>query len=152
VIASKGATLFSPARWFLSQPVVSVLDMEREFEFKKQVHQNYDALQLAYDRVVLTLAGGALALSMTFISQIAPEAIDSWKLAWGWGFLLASLLLVALSYIPSIRAHRRELDGKSHKTLDLVADVLSMVAGPLLVLGYGYLAWFAFTNLTKGIE
>lgn len=126
--------------------------MDREFEFKKQVHQHYDALQLAYDRVVLTLAGGALALSITFVSQIARSAIDSWKLAWGWGFLLASLLFVALSYIPSIRAHRRELDGKPHRTLDLIADGFSMAAGPLLALGYGYLAWFAFTNLTKGIE
>ncbi|MEX2251452.1 MAG: hypothetical protein WD895_05185 [Acidimicrobiia bacterium] len=126
--------------------------MDREFEFKKQVHQHYDALQLAYDRVVLTLAGGALALSMTFISQIAPAAIDTWKLAWGWGLLLGSLLFVAISYIPSIRAHRRELDGKTHKALDLIADGLRMAAGPLLVSGYGYLAWFAFTNLTNGIE
>jgi hypothetical protein len=126
--------------------------MDQEFEYKRQVHQNYDALQLAYDRVVLTLSGGALALSVTFIAQIAPEAIDSWKLAWGWGFLLSSLLFVALSYIPSIRAHRRELAGKAHQALDAIADWLSMVAGPLLVLGYAYLAWFAFTNLTKGIE
>ncbi len=126
--------------------------MDREFEFKKQVHQHYDALQLAYDRVVLTLSGGALALSITFVSQIAPAAIDSWKLAWGWGFLLVSLLLVALSYIPSIRAHRREIDSKPHRGLDLIADVLSMAAAPFMAFGYGYLAWFAFTNLTKGIE
>lgn len=129
----------------------TVADMDREFEYKRLVHQNYDALQLAYDRVVLTLSGGGLALSVTFIAQIAPAAIDPWKLAWGWGFLLGSLLLVALSYIPSIRAHRRELAGQPHRAWDVIADWLSMAAGPLLVLGYAYLAWFAFTNLTKGI-
>jgi hypothetical protein len=136
--------------WFLSRLTGTVVGMDIQTH-KDRVQQQYDALHFAYDRTVLAMAGGALALSVTFVSQIAPEVVDSWKLGWAWAMLVASLLFIALSYIPSIRAHRRELMSMDHKWLGRIADGLSIGAGLLLALGLGSLAWFAFTNLPKGV-
>jgi len=119
--------------------------------WRDKVHDQYDRLHATYDRTVLTLAGGALALSVTFITDVVPTASEAWRLGWAWALLVLSLAFIALSYIPSIRAHRRVLLGLEGKWWGRTADVLSIGAGLLLAAGLGFLAWFAFANLpTQG--
>jgi hypothetical protein len=54
-----------------------------------------------FDKAVMTLAGGALGLSITFIHEIAPHPKHHGWLATAWICLAVSLLLVFLSYLAS---------------------------------------------------
>ena len=65
-----------------------------------------------YDRVVLTLGGGALALSLTFLEKIVPHP-SSWTL-WlivpAWLFLIGSVALQLLALAASQDAIRIQIE------------------------------------------
>ena len=77
-----------------------------EYEYRKQRYERYtkerdalrqDSLEVSgrYDQAILALAGGALALSITFLEKIAPHPVP-WTfilLAAAWLCLIASVLL-----------------------------------------------------------
>ena len=77
-----------------------------EYEYRKQRYDTYtkerdalrkDSLEVSgrYDKAILALAGGALALSITFLEKIAPHPTP-WTfllLAGAWLCLIASVLL-----------------------------------------------------------
>src|ERR1700741_5492620 len=77
-----------------------------EYEYRKQRYETYtkerDALRKdslegsgRYDRAILALAGGALALPITFLEKISPHpaAWTFFILAAAWISLIASVLL-----------------------------------------------------------
>ena len=78
----------------------------QEYEYRKQRYEAYtkerdalrkDSLEVSgrYDKAVLALAGGALALSITFLEKIAPQPA-AWTfilLGAAWLCLIASVLL-----------------------------------------------------------
>lgn len=116
--------------------------------------QRYDSLHDLYDRAVLTLSGGALALSVTFVSNAAASPpVGQERLAVAWICLGVSVLLITSSYIPSIESHRRILltsddeDDDDSDTAGTLAYVFSLDAGVLLAVGLSLLAWFSFDNL-----
>ncbi|HEX8077672.1 MAG TPA: hypothetical protein VF511_07645, partial [Chthoniobacterales bacterium] len=77
-----------------------------EYDYRKQRYETYikdrdalrhDSLEVSgrYDKAILALAGGALALSITFLEKIAPHPVP-WTfalLAVAWLCLIASVLL-----------------------------------------------------------
>ena len=76
------------------------------------------------DRGILTLAGGALGLSITYIEKIAPNPSPSslWLLGLSWLLLLATLLVSLASHLTSQSAMRRQRDILD---LDLEKDELT---------------------------
>lgn len=77
-----------------------------EYEYRKQRYETYvkerdalrsDSLEVSgrYDKAVLTIAGGALALSVAFLEKIAPHPISwtPWLLGTSWLSLITSTLL-----------------------------------------------------------
>jgi hypothetical protein len=62
-----------------------------------------------FDKAVMTLAAGALAISITFIHEIAPHPTHHRWLATSWLFLAISLLLVFVSYLASQRVLEHEI-------------------------------------------
>jgi hypothetical protein len=62
-----------------------------------------------FDKAIMTLAAGALGLSITFIHEIAPKPTHHRWLATSWGLLAASLLLVFVSYLASQRVLMHEI-------------------------------------------
>ena len=63
-----------------------------------------------FDKAVMTLAGGALGVSITFIHEIAPHPKHHGWLATAWTLLALSLLLVFVSYLASQRVLEHEID------------------------------------------
>jgi hypothetical protein len=59
-----------------------------------------------FDKSILTLAAGALALSLTFIKDIspAPKPETLWLLLISWGLFIASILSTLISFFASQRA------------------------------------------------
>ncbi len=57
-----------------------------------------------FDKALMTLAGGALGISLAFIHDVAPHPHSKWLIATGWGSLALSLLLIITSYLTSQEA------------------------------------------------
>lgn len=65
-----------------------------------------------FDKAILTLAAGALALSITFINQIAPQPKPN-SIYWliiAWSFFCLSLLSTLISFLTSQVACRKQRD------------------------------------------
>ncbi|MDP3297162.1 MAG: hypothetical protein Q8N09_06150 [Thermodesulfovibrionia bacterium] len=65
-----------------------------------------------FDKAILTLAAGALALSITFIQQIAPnpKSESIYYLIGAWISFCLSMLLTLISFLTSQKACRRQRD------------------------------------------
>ena len=77
-----------------------------EYDYRKQRYETYikdrdalrsDSLEVSgrYDKAILALAGGALALSVTFLEKIAPHPVP-------WTFNLTSARLALSHSIGSV--------------------------------------------------
>jgi hypothetical protein len=128
--------------------------------------QSYDTAELEvsgrYDKWILTLAGGALGLSITFIEKIAkaptPETLCWLKGAWF--FLIAALLLALVSLVTSqsaIRENRSELDAantegrapelKFPKWWTTLTNWLNWTSLASFIIGASLLCTFSFKNI-----
>lgn len=100
----------------------------------------------SFDKYILTLAAGALGLSLTFIRIIAPTASQKtvWYLFWAWGLFCLSILSTLVSFLTSQRACRiavKILEGKKKNnhmakvTLFLnIVSIIFFVGGTILLL------------------
>jgi len=109
-----------------------------------------------FDKAILTLAGGALAISLTFIKNIAPhpkvETIYLLKCAWI-AFIL-SLLSTLCSFLTSQSAYRKQRDiiesEESHNEKNVYAictkwlNIFSII---FFILGIVFLSIFCIENI-----
>ena len=142
------------------------LDQETYLSTRK----SYDEAELEvsgrYDKWILTLSGGALGLSITFIEKIAKSPTPD-TLVWlkiSWVCLVLSLLTGLLSLVTSqsaIRENRNELD-LAHserraprlifsRCFTYVTNGLNWGSLFLFILGVAFLCVFSFTNIDQSI-
>lgn len=128
--------------------------------------KQYDDAELEvsgrYDTWILTLAGGALGLSITFLEKIAPHPqLDTlcW-LKWSWATLITSLLAGLTSLVTSqsaIRENRKELDIANDEQrsprlffprwFTWLTNILNWASLVLFVIGATLLCVFSFKNI-----
>jgi hypothetical protein len=60
-------------------------------EWRQWLAEKHHAASQDYDKAVMTLAGGALGLSLAFVKDIAPDPEDTWALVGAWALFAASL-------------------------------------------------------------
>jgi hypothetical protein len=112
------------------------------------------------DRTILTLSGGALALSITFVNQIAPQPISVWILLVAWSLFALSLLLTLLSFWFSQHAIERALhlhtanyqgtqQENSSNRYSAVTQNLNICSVLSFILAVVFLISFAFLNVIK---
>jgi hypothetical protein len=104
-----------------------------------------------HDRAILTLSSGTLALSATFVHDIAPNPVGCSValLIAAWVGLIAAIIAIVLSYQTSQAAHRaamREEDG-STKTRATVTVALTVIGDIGFIAGIVLFAAFAAVNL-----
>ena len=133
-----------------------------------KIRQLYDEAELEvsgrYDKWILTLSGGALGLSITFIEKIAknPTPDTLFWLKFSWGCLVISLLAALLSLVTSqsaIRENRKELDlaysEKRAPSLSFprwftyITNGLNWGSLLLFILGVIFLCIFSFKNIDQ---
>ena len=117
-----------------------------------------------YDRWILTLSGGALAVSLTFLERIAPKPIPStlWLILSAWGVLVITIVCALCSHLTSqaaIRKARDNLDDNYGKrtvgkkrpnraaSVTKVLNVFSMITFAVAVI---LLCVFSFCNFLWG--
>jgi hypothetical protein len=103
-----------------------------------------------FDKTLVTLAGGALGISIAFINKVAPHPQHKWVLGMSWGLLALSLLLILSSFMASERAHIQmiqrideDVDEVERGTLTAALNWLALAS---FVLGVGFLVAFALNN------
>jgi len=64
---------------------------------RKRLTDLHEKATDAFDRAVMTLAGGALGISLAFIHDVAPHPRDTWVMGVSWLLFVASLVLILLS-------------------------------------------------------
>jgi hypothetical protein len=101
----------------------------------------------------MTLAGGALALSLTFIHDIVPNPRHEWSIAIAWSLLALSLLLIFVSLLTSQTSLLRNIKSLDEDVVATggiagVATVwLNALSGASFILGVGFLVGFAIGNI-----
>jgi len=115
-----------------------------------------------HDKAILTISMGGLAVSVTFLKDIAPHPLPGtlWSIGVSWFFFVASMLTILASFLTSQIACRRQRDlldelyqhgtrGAERKA-DWWASLthrLNVVSYILVFLAVGFLAFFSWLNL-----
>jgi hypothetical protein len=111
------------------------------------------AASTAFDKAVTTLAAGGLALSITFVHDIAPEPVKTGRLAIAWTAFTLTLLFSMASFLTAGYAHRhliKQLDKGQELTLGgwgVATHILNLLSALGVTAGAAFMAYFAFANL-----
>jgi len=115
------------------------------------------AMQGEFDKAVLTLSGGALGVSFTFLKDIAGAKthLFVWALLASWILWTVSITCVLASYFCSTKAFRKALNDNDSQTIYMTlanswwavsTKILNYVGGALFVIGLGCFIFFVFKN------
>jgi hypothetical protein len=123
---------------------------QQDYEYHLYLRSGLLEATRSFDKTILTLAGGALALSVTFIGEVVGKDPSStnWLIA-GWGSLVASLVINAVSYLTAERSFYNALHKRDQNALrwNRLTVMLNALSGGGLGLGLLWLALFAFRNI-----
>jgi uncharacterized BrkB/YihY/UPF0761 family membrane protein len=113
----------------------------------------YEGATQSFDKAIMTLAGGALGVSIAFIHDVAPKPIHKWLLGVAWILFAVSLLLILISFLASQRAildMMRQIDEDVEKVArGKATDRLNWTAAGSFVVGVVFLVIFALYNLGR---
>jgi hypothetical protein len=106
-----------------------------------------------FDKAVMTLSGGALALSITFVHEVAPNPTNTGLLGLAWGFFAASLACVFASLLTTqgtLVGRIAAIDANKpwgFSLLGTVTTILGVLAGVTFLIGLVMLSMFAHHNI-----
>ncbi len=112
---------------------------------------------LNYDKAILTLSGGALALSLTFLDYLVPTPIANSKvwLLLSWGLFSLSLTSILISYLFSMESLRKTIKQIDQKRIYIdspggwqknVTECLRYLASISFLLAVVSFLWFTHLN------
>jgi len=111
-----------------------------------------------FDRAVMTLAAGALGVSIAFVHDVAPHPIHKGWLGFAWGLFSLSLVVTLTSFLTSQHSLRREMKMLSGELelaekpggwIGSLTILLNWASAVALVTGVGGLVVFALYNLGR---
>ena len=127
--------------------------MEHHPDYRDHLIKTRQRSQTEYDKAILILSGGALAVTISFVKDIVgghasgmPLLLISWVC---WGISCASVLY---SHYSSVVAHNEAIDAiDNEREPDIASDkltgVLNRVSGGLFLLGLLFFCVFAYVNV-----
>lgn len=127
-------------------------------EYWRQLNDALDKASRDYDRTVLSLASGALVVSIAFLRDIAPTPNFINLVVAAWFFFVVSIASTLVSFIASEKAllhsmaqlDKGEFDSSRGGAWGIATDVLNRIAGGAFLLGATLLVWFAVVNVPEG--
>lgn len=109
----------------MSTPDDQAVDDERDrwsafIDERKTLFQTAKEASDQYSKAILTLAGGSLALSITFIEKVAPSPTRGslWFLGFAWASYAFSMLVTTTSFLLAQFAYMRQIDISQAALLD----------------------------------
>ena len=115
-------------------------------------------LNESYDKLIITLSGGSLALSITFLKDIigSNKINDPIFLLLAWGLFVLSLTAILGEILFGIKAHKKAItqvdDGSIHNQKvggksSSFSSIAHWLASISLILGLLFISVFAFFNI-----
>ena len=115
-------------------------------------------LNESYDKLIITLSGGALALSITFLKDIIGSSEINYPslLLIAWGLFVLSLTSILSEILFGIKAHKKAIKQVDNGTIhdqkvggksSFYSTATHWVAACSLVLGLLFISVFAFCNI-----
>lgn len=101
------------------------------------------------EKTLVTLASGALALSITFLHDIAPHPRQMAWMIVSWILLFLSLLLMLIVFMLSVYAFESAMKRKDVKRFTLFLQFLEWISLVFFIFGSVCFAVFAAVNLPK---
>jgi hypothetical protein len=118
---------------------------------RKRLTDLHERATDAFDRAVMTLAGGALGISLAFVHDVAHRPRHKWVMGVSWLLFALSLLLILLSFLTSERAVVKmvgQLDDEDEEIArGKSTDFLNWASAAALISGVVFLVIFAWLNL-----
>ena len=90
---------------------------EQLIKYRERLSETFDSLNMSYDKLLVTLSGGALVVSVTFINY-AEYDIECLKwLFWGWLVSILCLFFMAVKIIIAIKGYRKAVGQVDARTI-----------------------------------
>ena len=118
----------------------------------ERLYATYGQATRDFDTAIRALSGGALAISLTFVHDIAPHPHHNWTLAAAWCLFVLALAVNLWSFLTSARASgamlRVMLDAETDSLPESrITDWLNWLAMAAFVCGVVFLVLFTVLNL-----
>ena len=140
---------------YFTSEVINIQETNKEF--RNQLSGDAQTSQDNYDKTVITLSGGALVLSVTFVKEVAKNhLINTALLTTAWVSWSCSLFFMLLSFFTSHHAINyaiKQLDKGKTEYEDLAScastltKVLNVLGGLAFIVGIVAFLYFAHTNM-----
>jgi hypothetical protein len=105
----------------------------------------------SFDRAIMTLSAGALAISITFVHDVAPHPRHTSVLGFSWLCFALSLLLILWSFLTSERVVVRMVNQLDAEVDNIppgkLTDWANWASAATFILGVILLVIFAWLNL-----
>lgn len=94
---------------------MSKLDKDDQ-EYWRQLYDSYKESAIQFDKNVLFISSGSLAISITFISEIVhlKNASEKWMLTTSWIILASTIFASLLSHYLSMKAINKRISLSRH--------------------------------------
>jgi hypothetical protein len=139
-----------------TQPAEQPNDERRKelTEHRRHLVESLHTASQDFDKAIMTLAAGALGISIAFVNQVAPHPRYTAWLGGAWVLFAASLVCILMSFIASQTAIRWEIshvydDPRPERPHLKRTTRLNTISATLFVLGVVSLVVFAFMNLGR---
>lgn len=120
-----------------------------------------------HDRAILTVASGGLALSITFLKDIAPNPLpETWKyLGLSWGCFGLSILTILFSFLTSQSACRKQREfldrfyqdgpsaaGDGKNRWSTMTNMLNFISYLCVFIAIVFFVFFSWSNLGRRLD
>jgi len=135
-------------------------DITDHSEYKSWLRETEQKLSEHFDKTMLMITGGALALSITFVKDIigSGKMLSGWLLVTSWATLTICLIIILWSFHLGLKAYREAQNQVDSGTIEdetpgglfsKILNVLNTLSICLLSLGLISLFTFSYINLSK---
>lgn len=126
--------------------------------YKQWLKQTEQKLSENFDKTMLTITGGALALSITFVKDIigSDKMLSGWLLITSWASLTICLVIILVAFYMGLKAYRKAQEQVDAGNIDeetpggffsKILNVLNTLSICLLSVGLISLFTFSYLNL-----
>lgn len=128
----------------------AISGISREDKERKEILKLWNEAQEQFDKQLVYLSGGALVLSMGFVTDIVKitEKTDTCLLVWSWGLFASSLISNLFSHKVSYYSMHFQL--KNYNIISDICDIITEVLnwGALITLISGIITFIIFIHQT----
>ncbi len=129
-------------------------------KYRSQLLDTMHFLNESYDKILITLSGGALGLSIAFLKDIVSleDIVHGKLLLFSWAAFILSLAAVLGRIMFGLEANRMAVkqvdegtiyDRKPGGAYSMITRILYIVSAVSLLTGLTFIAFFSFLNIGK---